>query len=63
MKYLIGIVLQGATIFLSKGWGGRVSDTHLTEHSVFLPNVNPGDTMLAHRGFDIYDSVWRYGAK
>ena len=32
VKCLIGIAPQGSVSFISKGWGGRVSDVHLTEH-------------------------------
>ena len=57
VKFLIGITPQGVISFLSKGWGGRVSDKHLTEHSGFLNRLSPGDMILADRGFDISDSV------
>ena len=29
VKFLIGISPQGAVSFISKGWGGRVSDVHM----------------------------------
>ena len=32
IKFLIGIAPQGAVTYISKGWGGRVSDVYLTEH-------------------------------
>ena len=53
VKYLIGITLQGTVSFISDGWGGCVSDKHLTENCGHLNHLIPGDTVLADRGFDI----------
>lgn len=57
MKYLIGITPKGAICFLSKGWGGRTSDKHITLNSGFLDELLPGDIVLADRGFDIKENV------
>lgn len=59
MKYLIGITPQGSVAFISDGWGGRVSDKHLTEER----NLLPGDVILADRGFDIAESVGLFCAR
>ena len=61
-KYLIGITPHGIVSFISNGWGGRVSDKHLTEKCALLDKILPGDTILADRGFDIKDSVGLYCA-
>uniref|UniRef100_A0A672HWV4 THAP-type domain-containing protein n=1 Tax=Salarias fasciatus TaxID=181472 RepID=A0A672HWV4_SALFA len=57
MKYLIGITPQGSISFISKGWGGRASDKHITEKCGLLNKLLPGDVVLADRGFDIRDAV------
>ncbi|XP_014661474.1 PREDICTED: uncharacterized protein LOC106804700 isoform X2 [Priapulus caudatus] len=62
IKYLISMAPQGYVNFISKGWGGRTSDRQLTERCGYLPNLVPGDTVLADRGFTIQDLVASYGA-
>ena len=37
----------------SKGWGGRVSDAHLTENCAMLSTLLLGDVILADCGFTI----------
>ena len=56
-KYLIGITPQGSVSYISNGWGGRNSDKHITENSLFLSYLVPSDLILADKGFDIRDSV------
>ncbi len=43
IKFLIGISPQGIITYVSKGWGGRVSDKHLTENCGLLNLILPGD--------------------
>ena len=62
-KFLIGIAPQGVITFISKGWGGRVSDVHLTENCGILKYLLPGDVILADRGFNIHDSAGMFCAE
>ena len=62
-KYVIAITPQGTISFVSKGWGSRVSDHHLTEECGLLQYLKPGDQILADRGFNIKDSVGFYCAE
>lgn len=62
IKYLVGITPAGAVSFLSSGWGGRVSDKQITLESGFLSQIEPGDEILADRGFLIRDELAAYGA-
>ena len=61
-KYLISITPQGVISFISNGWGGRASDKYIVENSGYLKYINPGDFVLADRGFDVADSLALFGA-
>ena len=64
IKFLIGITPQGSVAFISKGWGGRISNVHLTENcGLFQKLIMPGDMILADRGFTIQDSSGMYCAE
>lgn len=56
-KYLIGITPHGFISHISDGYGGRVSDKHITENCGILDNLLPGDIVLADRGFTVYEMV------
>ena len=61
-KYLVCVTPQGVVSFISDGYGGRVSDKYITEHSGFLDRLVSGDVVLADRGFNIEDLVAYRGA-
>jgi hypothetical protein len=63
VKVLIGVSPSGAVIFLSKCWGGRVSDRKITVESGLLDKLNPQDIVLADRGFTVKEDVEMVGAK
>ena len=65
IKFLIAITPQGSissTSFISKGWGGRTTDKHITENSGFLRKLCHGDTIMTDRGFNIGDMIGSFGA-
>ena len=62
-KVLLGIIPQGTISFVSKPWGGRVSDVYLTENCGILKKLLPHDVVLADRGFTIRDCVNLYCAE
>ena len=63
VKFLVGIAPQGAVTYISRGWGGRVSDVHLTENCGPLNNLSHGDLVLADRRFTIDKSIGFYCAE
>lgn len=62
LKFLVGITPYGAISFLSKCWGGRVSDKELTLKSGFYDKLEYGDLVLADRGFLIAEELAFQGA-
>ena len=62
INYCLFISPTGVIIFVSKCWGGRVSDCQLTVNSGFLDKLSYGDLVLADRGFDIADDLALVGA-
>ena len=63
IKFLIAITPCGSISFLSKCWGGKVSDKVITQKSGFLEHIEPGDTVLADRGFTVAEDIALCGGK
>ena len=51
MKYLVACAPSGEVTFISKMFGGRVTDTEITTKSGFLSLVQHMDDILADKGF------------
>ena len=62
MKFLIGVTHCGTISYLSHCWGGRVSDKNITQESNFLSLLEPGDVVLADRGFRLSEDISLHGA-
>lgn len=51
IKYLVSCAPSGEITFVSKGFGGRTTDTEITVKSGFINLIEPGDTVMADKGF------------
>lgn len=54
-KCLIGVAPNGAVVYVSDLFEGSIGDRPIVEESGFLNYINPGDLVLADRGFTIDD--------
>ena len=53
-KYLVGISPHPAVVYVSRVWGGRASDKHITSHSQDLIDaLKPGEQVMVDRGLAI----------
>jgi hypothetical protein len=62
-KILVSITPNGAFNFISKAWGGRSSDVHVTRESTFYNMLEPYDEVMADRGFTIAEDLLLHRAK
>ena len=60
---LIGITPTGGISFVSRAFGGRVSDKVITQRSGFLQLLERDDLVLADRGFLIEEELGAHGCK
>ena len=51
MKFLVGIIPSGEITFLSDVYGGRATDSLIVNESNLLELIEPGDQVLADKGF------------
>ncbi|XP_061173428.1 uncharacterized protein LOC133182596 [Saccostrea echinata] len=61
MKFLIGISPAGVISFVSNAWGGKTSDRQMVIDSGFLDLLEPGDNVMADKGFTMTDLLREKG--
>ena len=54
---MIGISPSGAVTFVSDLYSGAISDKHLTRRCGLLDLLEPGDSVMADRDFDIKEDL------
>ena len=54
-KVLIGVAPKGAFMYMSEVFEGSISDRDIVQKSDFISRLDPGDVVLADRGFTIHD--------
>ncbi|XP_021704426.1 uncharacterized protein LOC110677684 [Aedes aegypti] len=61
-KFMIAMSADGRVSFISHAYAGRCSDRKIAETSGFLDMLEPGDVVIADKGFDISDMISSRGA-
>ena len=54
-KSLIGITPGGLVSYVSDAYGGSASDRQIVERSHLIDTMDPGDSVMADKGFDVQD--------
>lgn len=63
VKVLIGVTPSGAISFVSEAYEGSISDRKLVEVSGLLEKLEPGDEIMADKGFTIQDLLIPHGVR
>ena len=61
-KCLVGVAPNGSIVYVSDLYEGSISDRAIVEKCGFVDTLNPGDLVLADRGFLIEDLLLKQGA-
>lgn len=56
-KFLVSITPSGLINFVSESWGGSTSDKYFASNSGFYDILEPFDTVMADRGFQIAEEL------
>ncbi|XP_059098036.1 uncharacterized protein LOC131892260 [Tigriopus californicus] len=56
LKFLVGCAPSGEIMFISKGFGGKATDAEITVRSGILNYLEPGDVVLADKGFPLIET-------
>ena len=59
MKGLIGIAPHGVVTFVSALYTGSISDKEITQGSGIIELLEPGDCVMADKGFNIEDTLMK----
>lgn len=57
LKYLVGIAPNGHISFMSRAWGGHLTDRQIVLQSGFLDLLDPNDLIMADREFPIEEDL------